>query len=93
MLSAHDASHAQWLALIAALRAVDDTATAASISAVYAFHGRVAGCLERGPDPRLSKEVCADVRALLASRLEELTQTAVEGVTSSGVARKDPGLV
>ncbi|MEX0659633.1 MAG: hypothetical protein WD080_10920 [Egibacteraceae bacterium] len=93
VLTAHDASHPQWLALIAALQAVGDTSTAALVSTVYAFHGRVAGCLERGLDPRLSTAVCADVRALLASRLHELTEQAVGAVTSPVGADQEPGLV
>lgn len=93
ILSAHDDSHPQWLALIAALHAVGDTVAAASVSTVYTFHGRMAAALERGPDPRLSTAVCAEVRALLASRLEELTEMAVAALTSPAVARQEPRLV
>lgn len=93
VLATHDASHPQWLALIAALQAVGDTSTAGLVSTVYAFHGRVAGCLERGPDPRLSEGICADVRALLASRLHELTERAVDAVTASVGADQEHGRV
>lgn len=93
VLATQDASHPQWLALIAALQAVGDTSAAGLVSTVYAFHGRVAGSLERGPDPRLSEGVCADVRALLASHLHELTERAVDAVTSSVGVGQEPGLV
>lgn len=93
VLAAHDASHPQWLALIAALQTVGDTSAAGLVSTLYAFHGRVAGCLERGPDPRLSTAVCADVRALLGSRLQELTERAIDAVTSSVGAQQESGLV
>lgn len=84
VLAAHDASHESWLSLISAVeqRAPGDAARA--LSTLYAFHGRVAGTLERGPDNRLSAAVAAGVRRLLEERLAELTDAAVTALLTLG---------
>lgn len=77
VLASHDTAHASWVALIAAVGDAVGPASADALAALYAFHGRVAGVLHRGPDPRLSADVAACVRSLLADRLVELTDVAV----------------
>lgn len=74
VLGTHDASHESWCALICAL---EQTAPdlAADVSGLYAYHGRIVGSLERGLDRRLEPSVRAQVHAMLAKRLTELTAT------------------
>lgn len=86
VLGAHDASHESWLALIAALEA-EDAEAAERVSALYWFHGRVVGSLERGADRRLGADALAGVRSLLAAMLGRLTEEAVArlGVDPVGV--------
>lgn len=83
VLSAHDTCHHSWLGLIAAVNEALGDVPARILATLYAFHGRVAGSLERGPDPLLSEEVCADVRALLECRLTTLTDGAVDALRRS----------
>ena len=75
-LALHDACHQSWIALIAAVGATVGDQAARAVSALYTFHGEVAGRLERCPDPRLSATVRAEVRALLDARLVQLTKAA-----------------
>lgn len=77
VLASHDTGHASWLALIAAVDEAIGPESADTLAALYAFHGRIAGVLCRGPDPRLSATVSECVRSLLADRLTELTDAAV----------------
>lgn len=77
VLASHDTSHASWVALIAAVGDAVGAESADTIAALYAFSGRVAGVLCRGPDPRLSPAVTACVRSQLAARLSDLTDAAV----------------
>lgn len=77
VLASHDTAHASWVALIAAVGDALGPAPADALAALYGFHGRVAGVLCRGPDPRLSPAVAGCVRSLLANRLSELTDAAV----------------
>lgn len=93
VLSDHDTSHQAWLALIAGLHAAAGEEAARPALTLYAFLGRVAGCLERGPDPLLSAEVCADVRGLLEARLEHLTEAAITAVTTTAHAHPESRLV
>jgi hypothetical protein len=78
-LGAHDASHESWLALISALEDAGRPA-ARDIAALYTYHGRVVGFLERRLDHRLDDEVRAGLRALMSARLHRLTETAVDAV-------------
>lgn len=80
VLSRHDTCHHSWLALIAAVGDALGEMPARTVATLYAFHGRVAGSLERGPDPLLSGAVCAEVRALLEAQLTELTDAAIAAV-------------
>jgi hypothetical protein len=77
VLGVHDASHESWLELIADLERFDE-ATATDIAALYGYHGRVVGCLERGLDPLLSSTVQRQIRHMLSRRLDGMTSRAVE---------------
>lgn len=83
VLASHDTSHASWLALIAAVSDTVGAESADTLAALYAYCGRVAGALCRGPDPRLSPTVAACVRSQLAIRLTELTDAAIAALSRS----------
>jgi uncharacterized protein YPO0396 len=83
VLGMHDASHEAWLDLIAAIERADEAA-AQEVAALYGYHGRVVGSLERGLDPLLTGAVQHQVRRLLVRRLETLTAQAVELVEGLG---------
>lgn len=87
-LGVHDASHAAWLDLIADVERLDSDA-AAAVSAVYSYHGRVVGSLERGLDPLLTGQVQGQVRQLLGRRLESLTTAAVNLIEGLGSGKTD----
>lgn len=86
VLTSHDEAHPSWLALIAVVQDTLGTAPADALAVLYAFHGRIAGVLYRGPDPRLSPAVSGCVRSLLADRLTELTDAAVEALCRAHAA-------
>jgi hypothetical protein len=88
VLGAHDASHESWLTLIAATQVSHGDDTAQEIAALYGFHGRVVGSLERGLDRRLETRVADHIRELLAERLRDLTQAAIARL-GSGEAHTD----
>lgn len=77
VLTAHDTFHRVWIELIAAVNQACGEDAARTLSALYAFHGHIAGTLERGPDPRLDSGTCAEVRALLDGHLVHLTEAAL----------------
>jgi hypothetical protein len=83
VLGRHEAGHGTWLALIADIERID-AALSEELSSLYAFHGRVVGSLERGPDPRLCREVHLQVRRLLRRRLLALTAGSVERLCGLG---------
>lgn len=89
VLASHDTSHASWVALIAAVGDAVGTEAADTLAALYAFCGRVAGVLCRGPDPRLSPTVAACVRSQLTDRLTELTDAAVTTLLCSPTSATD----
>jgi hypothetical protein len=82
VLGTHDASHESWVDLIAAVERALGEEAAQKLSQLYAFHGRVAGSLDRGMDLRLDEGVRAQVRRMLADRLTELTEEAVAALTA-----------
>ncbi|HVL98893.1 MAG TPA: hypothetical protein VM324_06360 [Egibacteraceae bacterium] len=84
VLAAHDASHPSWLGVIAATQQALGAAPGQALAGLYAFHGRVAGCLERGPDPLLDALVAEGVRRLLSVRLAALTEAAVAASVAPG---------
>ena len=74
VLRAHDAAHPAWCVLIGHVRS-SDPGLAAKLDGLYAYHGRVAGALDRGRDPLLADATVRAVRALLADRLEAMTES------------------
>jgi hypothetical protein len=77
VLGLHDASHEAWLELIADVERLDER-SAQDLAALYSYHGRVVGSLERGLDPLLNGSVQVQVRQLLADRLEAMTSAAAQ---------------
>ncbi|HWH32472.1 MAG TPA: hypothetical protein VNU01_07355 [Egibacteraceae bacterium] len=77
VLGTHDSSHESWVELIAAVERSAGAPAAGVVSALYGFHGRVVGSLERDMDLRLDAAVQAQVRRMLADRLTEMTEQAV----------------
>lgn len=76
-LCAHDASHESWMRLLAAL---DDTGAeelTGDLTALYAFHGRLAASLERGLDGWFSIAAAREVRTVLGDQLAACTTTTV----------------
>jgi hypothetical protein len=79
VLGRHDANHERWLDVIAH-RDRSDSETAEQLATLYALQGRIAGCLERGPDPRLGPDIHREVRRMLCERLTAMTAECVEAV-------------
>lgn len=77
-LEAHEASHPNWISLIAAADAADSVA-ADELARLYGLHGRVAGSLERGAREAeaLPPDVHREIRELLARWLARLTRQAL----------------
>jgi hypothetical protein len=80
LLARHDAAHATWITTISAVARSGDERSAELLASLYALAGRVAGCLERGFDPRLDQRVAHQVRVVLAAHLVALTETCVAAV-------------
>jgi hypothetical protein len=76
VLTVHDTAHRGWLELLPRL----DGPARAATEDLYAFCGRVACTLQRGPHPRLPAATSADVRALLAEHLTTLSCAAETAV-------------
>jgi hypothetical protein len=85
VLSRQEAGHEPWLALIAAAQR-RDADLGRRIAGLYAFHGRVAGSLERGTDLRLDPHVFARLRSLLCHGLRRLTDETVSVLGNLGAA-------
>ncbi|CAN5865501.1 hypothetical protein BH23ACT8_BH23ACT8_18960 [soil metagenome] len=88
VLAVHDAAHREWLELLPRL----DGPARAAADELYAFCGRVAGTLQRGPDPRLPAATSAAVRALHAERLTGLARATEMGIMGIAGACEDDGL-
>lgn len=84
VLAAHDAAHDRWVSLIAAVGQTRGDALAREVATLYAFSGRVAATIERGPDPLLPPDIGARLRALLAQRLHELTHDVATQLDGDG---------
>lgn len=78
VLGAHDRSHDRWVALIELVWRSLGSEAAQEVASLYAHVGRVAGSLERATMDLLPAEIATAARALLAQRLDELTEIAVE---------------
>lgn len=80
VLGSHDRSHDRWVALIDLVGRTLDTEVSQNLATLYAYFGRVAGSLERGTMNLLSPEVAGSARQLLAQRLTDLTEHAVDAL-------------
>jgi hypothetical protein len=78
VLTAHDRSHERWVAHINAVEHELGESAAAAVSATYAFLGRLAGSLEAGTMGLVEPDVAAQARHVLADRLTDITEQAVE---------------
>jgi hypothetical protein len=86
VLARHDVCHEHWLDMIAHLDGGDEQ-LAGQVATLYAFHGRIVGCLERGPDQRLGADVRAEVRRMLSRRLAAMTDECIASVGAAARAR------
>lgn len=75
VLRSHDGSHDMWLRVIAAVTS-RDAESGNVLGGLYAFHGRVAGSLERAPGTG-DRTLHRDVREVLRSRLRTRTVAAL----------------
>ena len=80
VLSAHDRSHERWVATIRTATAALGDEAEASIATVYAYAGRIAGSLDRGATDLLDPQTARNVRELLAERLGDVTEAAVDAL-------------
>lgn len=80
VLNAHDRSHDRWVNLIDLVSRTLTADAAQEVGALYAYFGRVAGSLERETMNLLPADVAATARQLLAQRLADLTEAAVEAL-------------
>lgn len=85
-----DRAHESWLALVARARRRGDADLADEIIDLYGFHGRLAGCLEKGFDPSLHPLVERHLRRLLMAELSRLTARAVRGLADQASAAGQP---
>ena len=80
VLNAHDRSHDRWVNLIDVVTRTLGAEAALQVAALYTYIGKVAGSLERDSLGLLSAEVATSARQLLAQRLTDLTEVAVEAL-------------
>ena len=81
ILEMHDSSHHLWLLLLGSVRRFSPPA-ARQLTDLYAYHGLIAGSLERNLERDLAWTIRARVCSLLARRLEQITDDAVDAVES-----------
>ena len=80
VLAAHDRSHERWVGHVNAVtHGLGDTA-ANGVSQTYAYLGRLAASLESGTMQLLDPEIASQARHLLADRLTDITEQAVEAL-------------
>ncbi len=73
VLEAHARAYESWLGLIHSLSAAGCEVAAAEVAGLFAFHGRVAGALERLHESWLGGELGVEVRRVLLRSLDERT--------------------
>ena len=78
VMAAHDRSHDRWLRVISHVSQHLGEEAAAAVSGVYGTFGRTAGCLERDALDLVHADVAARVRAVLARRLEDMTEQVIQ---------------
>lgn len=76
-LRAHDASHESWMRLLAVVDGAGAEELSGDLTALYAFHGRLAASLERGLDGWFSIAAAREVRAVLGDQLAACTSATV----------------
>lgn len=79
--AAEEGVHTEWLVLIATAGEHRGADAADRVARLYAYHGRVAGSLERQRQLPLPAPSSQRLRRLLASRLAELTDDAVAALS------------
>lgn len=89
-LRAHERGHETWIGLIGAADRAGETGASDRMGALYAFHGRVVGVLEGGPDGRVDAVACAEVRRLLCERLGRLTRDTLDALRVPGLDVRPP---
>jgi hypothetical protein len=78
VMAAHDRSHDRWVRVISHVGEHLGGDAATAVSGVYATFGRTAGCLERDALDLVHPDVAFRVRAVLARRLEEMTEQVIK---------------
>ena len=86
VLAAHDRAHERWVAQIHAVEQTLGEDAAHQVATVYAYVGRIAGSLEAGTMQLLTEDLATHARQLLAERLTEITEHAVEAVWSAAAS-------
>ena len=78
VMAAHDRSHDRWVRVISHVSDHLGEEAAQAVSTVYGTFGKTAGCLERDALDLVHADVAARVRAVLARRLEEMTEQVIK---------------
>ena len=86
VLAAHDRSHERWIGHVNAVEQTLGETAAASVSQTYAYLGRLAESLETRTMHLLAPDVASQARHLLANRLTDLTEHAVEALWKAAAA-------
>lgn len=81
-------AHGTWLALVGHAQRDGHSGLAELMTALYGFHGRVAGTLARGCYPWLPTMAQQRLRLLLIEELHRLTGRAIEALVSCALARE-----
>jgi hypothetical protein len=78
VMAAHDRSHDRWVRVISHVGDHLGEEAAQAVSAVYGTFGKTAGCLERDALDLVHADVAERVRAVLARRLEDMTEQVIK---------------
>ena len=81
VLDRHDASHAQWVDLIAAVERCWGRERAGQLATVYMCYGRIVGVLECRLHQLLPDEAAAELHSTLATYLRQMTDRAIGDLT------------
>lgn len=80
VLAAHDRSHERWVGQIGAVEHTLGDRAAQAVSTTYAYLGKLAASLEASTMSLLEPDVAMQARQLLAQRLTDVTESAVEAL-------------
>ena len=78
VMAAHDRSHDRWVRVISHVSDHLGAEAAQAVSSVYGTFGRTAGCLERDALDLVHADVAVRVRAVLARRLDDMTEQVIK---------------